>query len=71
MKYFLERAWFFLLKLNVIVEGLLAFYTFGNEVEANALDVLLGLEIIGIVNFFALYLQLHQAEIILNLACFT
>ena len=37
---------FFLLKLNVIVEGLLAFYAFGNEVEANALDVLLGLEII-------------------------
>jgi len=35
-----------LLKLNVIVERLLAIYTFGNEVEANALDVFLGLEII-------------------------
>jgi len=36
----------FFLKLNVIVERLLAIYTFGNEVEANALDVFLGLEII-------------------------
>ena len=46
-------SYFVLFEGDAFVEGLGAFVAFGEEVEADALDVLLGAEVLEVVCFFA------------------
>ena len=48
---------------DAIVEGLGAFVAFWDEVEADTSDVFVGTEGFGIVDFFALDFEFHQAEV--------
>ena len=49
------------LKPDVLVEGGLALGTLGQEVEADATEMLAGTEVLGMGYLVAFYLQLHQA----------
>ena len=49
--------------MNVFIEGLGAIIALWNEVKTNVADVFLGTEIFGLINFFALNLQFHEAPI--------
>ena len=51
-----------LLEGDAIVEGLGAFVTLGQEVEADTTDVLPGTEGLGVVDLVALDFELHQAK---------
>ena len=52
-----------LLEGEALVEGLGTFVAFGQEVEANTTDMLLGTEVLEVINLFAFYLEFHHAPV--------
>ena len=62
MLFFFEG--FVFLEGDAFVEGLGAFETFGDEVEADTSDVLLSTEVLEVVNLLALDFKFEQTEIL-------
>ena len=58
-----NRLYFFL-ELDLLVELGAALGALGEEVEADALDMLVGLEVLGGIHLVALDLEFHQTEIV-------
>ena len=61
---FVRWGEFVFLEGNAFVEGLGAVVAFGQEVEADATDVLLGTEVLEVVHFVALDFEFHQAPVL-------
>ena len=61
---FVRWGEFVFLEGNAFVEGLGAVVAFGQEVEADATDVLLGTEVLEVVDLVAFDFEFHHAPVL-------